>query len=282
MRPEETNEKSIRMKVAILDMYKGESNQGMRNIHDLLRTYGEQNDIVVEKQLFDVRREHQLPGLEFDVYISTGGPGSPVDHEGWEKAYKKWILAVLEYNKNAVHKKYVFLICHSFQVVCYHLQLAHVCIRKSESFGIFPMHKTAGAEDSPYLNHLPEPFFAVDSRKWQVIQPNHRKLEEMGAHVMAIEKLRPHVPLERATMAIEFSPEVFGTQFHPEADPQGMIHYLTTEKKQYVIDTYGKEKYDDMMMHLNDPDKILLTRESIIPVFLDKARHALTLHSPIE
>lgn len=270
-----------KLRVAILDMYKGEPNQGMRNIHDLLNDYAQAHEIEIERALFDIRREHRIPSLDFDVYISTGGPGSPVDPEGWEKQYVHWMNEVFAHNRQSFHKKYVFLICHSFQVVCYHFQLANVCLRKSESFGIFPIHKTAGAEDCIFLHDLNEPFYAVDSRKWQVIQPNHRKLEEMGAHVMAIEKMRPHVPLERATMAIQFSPEVFGTQFHPEADPEGMIHYLTNDKKEYVINTYGEEKYNEMILHLNDPDKILLTRRTIIPTLLEKARLNQTLQSTL-
>ncbi|MBL7927172.1 MAG: GMP synthase [Bacteroidia bacterium] len=261
-----------KLRVAILDMYNGEPNQGMRNIHQLLADYATENQIIIEKKVYDVRGSHQIPDLSYHAYISTGGPGSPIDTEGWEDAYLSWLHQIIVHNQIHAEKKHVFLICHSFQVVCYHFQLAKVCLRRSESFGIFPMHKTNEAYHNYITKNLTEPFYAVDSRKWQVIQPNRHNLRVMGAKILLVEKARHHVPYERATMAIQFTPEIFGTQFHPEADADGMILYLNNaEKKKLVIDNYGLKKYNDMLNHLYDPDKIKLTQSLIIPKFLDEA-----------
>ena len=76
----------------------------------------------------------------------------------------------------------------------------------------------------------------------------------MGASILAIEKERSHVPLERAIMAIRFNDNMIGTQFHPEADAIGMsLHLQTEEKKKTVIENYGVEKWQSMIDHLNDP-----------------------------
>jgi GMP synthase-like glutamine amidotransferase len=73
-------------------------------------------------------------------------------------------------------------------------------------------------------------------------------------------------------MAIRFSPEVLGTQFHPEADGEGMLRYmLTDERKQQVITAYGEDKYDDMVRLLADPNAIERTENVIIPNFLRRA-----------
>lgn len=259
-------------------MYQGAANQGMRNIHGLLERYSLENRVSISKKVFDVRTKNELPGREFDAYISTGGPGSPVDAEGWEENYMTLIVDIIKHNQKSKKKKYVFFICHSFQVICYHFKLGAVCPRKKETFGIFPVHKTHKADENNITKNLNEPFYAVDSRKWQVIQPNYNNLAKMGAKILAIEKERSHIPLERATMAIQFTPEIFGTQFHPEAGAQGMIHYLeTTEKKKIVIENYGMERYNDMLYHLHDPDKILLTQRIIIPSFLDQALQPLNI-----
>ena len=94
----------------------------------------------------------------------------------------------------------------------------------------------------------------------------------MGAHVLAIEKERPHVPLERAIMAVRFSPYIIATQFHPEADAAGMSMYLQRDdKKQAVIAEHGEKKWRTMVEHLDDPDKIRFTYAHIIPNFLDIA-----------
>jgi len=46
---------------------------------------------------------------------------------------------------------------------------------------------------------MEDPFYAVDSRDYQVIEPDHQQLQRIGATILAIEKERPHVLLERAT-----------------------------------------------------------------------------------
>ena len=98
----------------------------------------------------------------------------------------------------------------------------------------------------------------------------------MGACILAIEKERPHVPLERAVMAIRFNDCMIGTQFHPEADAIGMsLHLQTEEKKKTVIENYGMEKWQSMIDHLNDPEKIMWTYAHILPNFLFSAVESL-------
>jgi GMP synthase-like glutamine amidotransferase len=94
----------------------------------------------------------------------------------------------------------------------------------------------------------------------------------MGGAVLAIEKERPHIPLERAVMAMRFNKYFIGTQFHPEADATGMSMYLQqTDKKRIVIENYGEEKWKHMVAHLQEPDKILFTYNKVLPNFLNIA-----------
>ena len=144
--------------------------------------------------------------------------------------------------------------------------------RKSPAFGIFPIHKTESGKHEILFENLPEPFYATDSREYQVIQPDWHRIRNNGFKILALEKDRPHVPLERALMAIRFSEEFIGTQFHPEADPHGMIRYFTRpEKKESIIKNYGEEKYYSMIDMLDDPDKIVLTQKTVLPTFLNIA-----------
>jgi homoserine O-succinyltransferase/O-acetyltransferase len=270
------------VKVAILDLYEGAANQGMRCIREIINQYGEATTVDLTWDEFDVRQKLEVPDLSYDIYISSGGPGSPLESVGteWENNYFNWIQQIEEYNNkhyNIVKKK-VFFICHSFQMACRYFDAGNVCKRKSTAFGIFPVHLMNNAQNEPVLEGLNNPFYVVDSRDYQVIEPNHAKLAAMGATILAIEKDRPHVPLERAVMAIRFNENMIGTQFHPEADAVGMkMYFETEEKKKTVVENYGLEKWQSMIDHLNDPDKIVWTYSHILPNFLKLSIDSLEL-----
>ena len=154
-------------------------------------------------------------------------------------------------------------------MACEHFELGALAPRGKTSFGVYPIHKITLAKHDSILEGLADPYFAVDSRDWQLIQPNLEVFEKQGAHILSLEKLRDHADYERAIMAARFSDEFVGTQFHPEADPIGMqAHFQKEDNRDKVIDNYGQAKYDDMMAHLEDEDKIALTHEKIIPHFI--------------
>lgn len=268
------------LKVAVLDLYEGFVNQGMRCIREIVRDFSTLQGIPMQITEFDVRLKNEVPDLSFDLYISSGGPGSPLDSidSAWEKAYFTWFNQVQAWNADDdnTRKKPVFFICHSFQLICRHFGVAVVNKRKSTSFGVFPIHPIVKLDSEPVFVGLQDPFYAVDSRDYQVIQPNHQRLRELGARILCIEKDRPHIPLERAIMSIRFNPWMVGTQFHPEADAIGMSMYLQQEeKKQNVIEAHGEEKWESMIAHLEDPDKIMLTQHQVLPNFLMQAVHMM-------
>ncbi|MBK7883742.1 MAG: GMP synthase [Chitinophagaceae bacterium] len=269
------NEKKT-IRVAILDLYEGVVNQGMRCIREILNQFSESQNIDISWDEFEVRIEKQVPDLSYDIYISTGGPGSPLESEGseWEKSYFSWLSAIENWNNNDAntHKKHVFFICHSFQLICRQYNIARVCKRKSTSFGVFPIHLMQEGKNEVIFEGLNNPFYSVDSRDYQVIEPNHAIIHQMGYTILAIEKERRHVPLERAIMAIRFNEYMIGTQFHPEADAVGMSMYLQTEeKKKTVIENYGLAKWESMIEQLGDPEKIMWTYSHILPNFLMSA-----------
>ena len=269
-------EKAKEIRVAILDLYDGVENQGMRCIRDILRHYSREHDTDLSWDEFDVRQQGQVPDLDYDLYISSGGPGSPLDSEGsdWENAYFDWLQKVEAYNADPAHinKKYVFFICHSYQLACRYFQIGTVAPRKSTAFGVFPIHMLPAGEKEPVFHNLRDPFYSVDSRDFQVIQPNHHSIKKLGAKILASEKERPHVPFERAVMAIRFNPYMIGTQFHPEADAIGMSMYLQRDdKKETVIKNHGFEKWHSMIEQLNDPDKIKWTYQQVLPNFIESS-----------
>jgi homoserine O-succinyltransferase len=267
------HKKSFR--VAILDMYDGVENEGMRCIKKIITQFASNVSQPVEYVLFDVRKKLETPEMDFDAYISTGGPGNPAPIGlPWERKFFAFLDQIVRYNANRQHvnKKHLFLICHSFQMACIHWKLANVNKRRKTSFGTFPVHQTSSGKKDPIFSQLNDPFWIVDSRDYQVIQPNSAALEQFGAKILCLEKIRPHVPLERAVMSIRFSREIVGTQFHPEADAEGMLrHFMREDKKSSIIKNHGEARYNDMICHLNDPDKIMMTESIVVPAFLNVA-----------
>lgn len=265
------------IRVAVLDMYNGEPNQGMRCIIDIINRFNQ----MVTFQIFDIRGKSEFPDIKkFDIYISTGGPGNPLEGDGnWDLKWYDFIEQLWQWNKEQKTKKHVLFICHSFQMACHHFGLATLNKRKSTSFGVMTIHKTEDGTTDPVLEGLQNPFYAIDSRDYQVVQPKLSIFKKKGAQIIALEKIRNHVEYERAIMGVRFSDEFVGLQFHPEADALSFIANLKSkERRENIIAMKGKTKFRDMLEDLLDEDKIYKTNETIIPNFLRIAINDLMKH----
>lgn len=255
------------IKIALLDMYNGEPNQGMRCIIDVVNRFSP----VVSFKIFDVRVKCELPDIKsFDIYISTGGPGNPLIGDGnWDVKYYEFIHSLNKWNNENTIKKHVLFICHSFQMACLHFGLATVTKRNDTSFGVMTIHKTKEGLVDPLFEGLADPFYAIDSRDYQVVQPKLSIFAKKGAKIISLEKIRDHVQYERAIMAVRFTDYFVGTQFHPEADPISFVSHLRNkEAKEKIRAMKGKRKFRNMLEDLLDDDKIYKTNETLIPNFL--------------
>ena len=181
------------------------------------------------------------------------------------------IIAYSEY------KKFVFFICHSFQIACGHYGIGIITQRPKDSFGVFPVAKTRQGREDHLFRILPEPFYAADFRSYQVIDPDWDRLEDIGAEILAMEYHKNHEFPHLAIMAVKFSEYIYGVQFHPEAYPEGMISYFQQEeRKKIVIEQFGRAAYEEMMFHTRDPIKVGLTNKKVLPGFLQYAIRSLT------
>jgi GMP synthase-like glutamine amidotransferase len=253
------------IKIALLDMYAGAPNMGMRCLHNIVNEWGASRGIEVQLKVYDTRGNCEIPDDQYDIYISSGGPGSPLDSatEEWDKMYTKWLEHMY-----ALHKP-VFLICHSFQIACRHFDLGKVCLRKSRQIGILPVHSLI---EDDLFNNLEDTFYAMESRSYQIIAPNDNKMLLMNAQIMALEKMRPAIPLERAIMAIKFSEKMYGVQFHPEAELKELILYFNEPStKDLIVNELGTAKWERIINHLDETSPIQHTYSHLMPNFLDKA-----------
>lgn len=260
------NKKRI-IRLAILDMYDGTANQGMRCIIDIINRFTP----LVSFEIFDIRGKCEIPLIDqFDIFIATGGPGNPLEGDGnWDNLFYNFIDEITTWNTNEETKKHLLFICHSFQMACLHFGLAEVTKRKSTAFGVMAMHKTKEGLTDPLLDGLNNPFYAIDSRDYQVIQPKLNLFKKKGATILSLETIKDHSDNERAIMAVRFSKYVVGTQFHPEADPLAFISHLRNKTlKDSIKEIKGKRKFRNMLEDLVDDDKIYRTNETLIPNFI--------------
>src|SRR5438067_10197067 len=106
------------IRIAILDLYEGQANEGIRCIRQIITDWSEFHGIEMKWDEFDVRLKNQVPDLSYDIFISSGGPGSPLESEDseWEKVYFHWLEEVENWNQNPnnINKKHVLFIFHSF------------------------------------------------------------------------------------------------------------------------------------------------------------------------
>lgn len=262
------------LRAALLDLYNGEQNRGIPMLKSILSRYDE----VMDFDHFDVRARCEIPDLSYDIYLFSGGPGDPLESGGnWQAPFFKLIEDLWQHNQQTSEaKKHCFFICHSFQMACHHFGLGEVTQRYKMSFGTYPVYKTHEGKAEPYFEGLPDPFYIADFRRYQVVNPKHKRFKELGAKILCLEKLRPHVHYERAIMAVRFSREMIGTQFHPEADPGGLLQYfLEEERKKSIVEEHGASRYDRMIRDLANHGKIQRTFETLIPAFLEGALEEL-------
>jgi homoserine O-succinyltransferase/O-acetyltransferase len=258
------------LRIGILDMYMGVANEGMRCIKNSISHFGLIKSIESTYETFDVRNNSQMPQIaDFDAFICSGGPGSPLlEGYAWENIFFNFIQELEKHNGESVEQKPLFAICHSFQLLFQYYKLGKITKRKSTAFGVMPVDMTNEGRNEMFFYGLEDPFWVVDSRDYQAINPNMSVFEKLGAEVLCIEKDRPHVNFERAIMAIRFNRFMIGTQFHPEADGEGMHRlFLVDDKKAAVIANHGEEKYYNMLDFLDDPEKIEKTESIVLPAF---------------
>ena len=264
-----------KIKVATIDLYNNERNEGIRCIKEIVTDVGNNRSAIdLQYDVFETRYKGDFPDFSYDIFISSGGPGSPFEDQDkqWDKDYFNFLDKIWNHNQVSEQKKYIFFICHSFQMMARYFQFGEVNKRFINSFGVMPFKKSDEGKNDPILKNLTDPLYAADIRHWQVVNPDNKKLNEFGAKILAWEIPEEENKDNPAIAAVRISNEIAGTQFHPEADPESMLyHFKQDERKKFIIERYNEQKYDEMISYLEHPEKIKLTRRTVIPAFLNNA-----------
>ncbi len=273
--------RDITVSVAILDMNNGWRNIGIRNIRRMIehfqfqvRTSHPQVEFKVDQ--FHVRDRDEVPDMSYDFYISSGGPGSPLDDTGsdWENRFFGLLGDIWGHNAANDDKKFFFGICHSFQLMAKRFDVGVITPREKRNLGIVPVFKTQAGTHDPIFSGLQEKFYVFDNRDFQVTDPSHRKLDALGASVLSYECEDNR--LGKAVTGIRYTPEIESVQFHPEAEKNGiLIRFTDPEERQKMIDLIGEQKFEEFMQSVENPNKLLRTYRTVLPGFLTRSFNRL-------
>jgi homoserine O-succinyltransferase len=266
------------LRLCIVDMNNGHVNQAMRCFRGLASAFFERvrlNNPTLDCELVEVspRDTDDAVPRDCDLYLSSGGPGSPFDGDGtsWVDDYGRFSDSVVESAiRDDEGQQALFAICYSFELVVRHFKVAHIGQRSERKFGVMPIYTTPEGQRHPLLTAFGDRLFAFEHRNWEAIDLDEARLRSLGGTLLARES-RDGVSKGRALLALEVAPGIETVQFHPEADRPGVMNWVARpEQAEAFKAQYGEFTYQAMLRTLDDPRRLARTYALVIPGWLNR------------
>jgi homoserine O-succinyltransferase/O-acetyltransferase len=264
------------LRVCILDMNQGHENQAMRCFRSIVaRFFRAVNQLnpSLRCELLEVspRDTMRVIPREADIYVGSGGPGSPFDGDN-----EPWFLDYARFSEEMVaaarlkneHQKSFFGVCYTFELMVRHFKVARVAMRDSRKFGVMPIYTTGEGQHHPLLRAFGDRLFAFEHRNWEAVEVDEGTLRALGGSVLARES-RDGYSKGRGLLGVDFGEGIEGVQFHPEADRAGVVSWVARPEQAAAFrETYGEVTYQAMLRTLDDPNRLAKTFALVIPGFL--------------
>src|SRR4051812_17683412 len=183
------------LRICIIDMNNAHVNQAMRCLRGLVASFFEhvgRHNPTLPCELIEVSprdTNNQVP-RDCDLYLSSGGPGSPFDGDGmpWADDYGRFCDGIIESaTRGGADQRALFAICYSFEMVVRHYKLAHIGPRSERKFGVMPIYTPPEAQRPPLLSSFGDRLFAFEHRNWEAIELDESRLRELGGTLLARE-----------------------------------------------------------------------------------------------
>lgn len=266
------------LRLCIVDMNNGHVNQAMRCLRGIATTFFErvrEQNPAVPCELVEVspRDTNNIIPRDCQLYLGTGGPGSPYDGDGepWTFDFASFLDDVMEsVVRGGPDQRALFAICYSFEMVVRHFKLAQVVPRVERKFGIMPVYTTPHGQQHPLLAPFGDRLFAFEHRNWEAVDLDQRRLNDLGGALLALES-RDGVSKGRAILGLDVAPGVEAVQFHPEADRAGVVNWISRPEQAAAFKaTYGEVTYQAMLRTMDDPRRLARTYSLVIPGWLTR------------
>ncbi|MFN7971800.1 MAG: hypothetical protein U0166_05560 [Acidobacteriota bacterium] len=269
--------------VCLIDMNNGVENQGIRCFKGIVDRFFEtvraaNPGIPITFSHVEPRNRGEAPPEAADLYLSSGGPGSPYDgyDDPWCVDYRKFLDALAaEGLAHPEGARSLFAVCHSFELCVMHFQVARMTQRPTRKFGVMPVYMTDEGLASPLLSVFGDRLFAFEHRSWQAVDLDTTKLAALRGKLWARESRDGHSKGE-GLLSFLFAPNIEGTLFHPEADRAGALAWIARpDQAAAVIEAYGELTYLRMLKTLDDPTRLARTYALLLPGWLTRRFNAL-------
>ncbi len=271
------------LRLCIVDMNNAHVNQAMRCLRGIAsqffaRVTAQNPDLPCE--LYEVSprdTNHPVP-RDCDLYLSSGGPGSPFDGDDqpWYADYGHFSNEVVDSAiAGGPEQKSVFAVCYSFEVLVRHFEVAHIGPRGERKFGVMPIYTTTEGQTHPLFAPFGDRLFAFEHRNWEAVDLDETKLRALGGKLLARES-RDGVSKGRAILGLDLAPGIETVQFHPEADRPGVMNWVSRPEQAAAFKaTYGEVTYQAMLRTLDDPRRLARTYALVIPGWLARRFNVL-------
>lgn len=265
------------VRISLVDMNNGVPNEAIRCFRRILASFtarvrAANPRLTLQLDHVQPRNLGELPSHHVDLFLSSGGPGSP--HEGWDQRWCTGYRTFLDWMMDAsVHRPDCppagFLVCHSFEIAVQHFQFATMEHRGDLKFAIFPAYVTTEGRRTGYLAPFEDRLFIWEHRHWQAVAMDEERVASQGGALLATESRPGRADKGHGLLGFRFGPGLDGTQFHPEADRPGVLAWIDRpEHASALKDRYGHSLYDRMMRTLSDPARLARTYALLLPGWL--------------
>lgn len=260
-------------------MNDGHENQAMRCFRlissEFHRHVRKQNpDIELELVHVSPRDKDEMPPNDCDLYLSSGGPGSPFEGDGkaWCSGYSRFLDGVVEDTlSRGDNARSLFGVCYSFEMIVRHFKVATMALRATRKFGVMPIYTTREGREHPLLEVFGDRLFAFEHRNWEAIDLDEAQLKKIGGSLLARESREGQDDKGVAVLGLLAAPGVETVQFHPEADRMGVVSWVRKPDQAAAFRmAYGDETYERMLKTLDDPNRIARTFSMLIPGWLTR------------